>query len=101
MNAGGADKAHELGAINYIGNEEYPAGVAGGEYFASHGQKNLLCVNTLPGATNTEARCKGVADAMAAGGGASTQLPLPTTSFGFLKLMVNVDPRALRAGVKP
>lgn len=54
MNAGGADKAHELGAINYIGNEEYPAGVAGGEYFASHGQKNLLCVNTLPGATNTD-----------------------------------------------
>lgn len=82
MNAGGADKAHELGAINYIGNEEYPAGVAGGEYFAKHGQKNVLCVNTLPGATNTEARCKGVADAITAGGGASTQLPLPTTSFG-------------------
>jgi simple sugar transport system substrate-binding protein len=82
MNAGGADKARELGAINYIGNEEYPAGVAGGEYFASHGKKNILCVNTLPGATNTEARCKGVMDAMVAGGGASTQLPLPTTSFG-------------------
>ncbi|MBL4928467.1 substrate-binding domain-containing protein [Fuscibacter oryzae] len=82
MNAGGADKAHELGAINYIGNEEYPAGVAGGEYFAKHGQKNVLCVNTLPGATNTEARCKGVADAITAGGGKSTQLPLPTTSFG-------------------
>ncbi len=82
MNAGGADKAKELGAINYIGNEEYPAGVAGGDYFSSHGQKNVLCVNTLPGATNTEARCKGVMDAMVAGGGNSTQLPLPTTSFG-------------------
>jgi simple sugar transport system substrate-binding protein len=82
MNAGGADKARELGAINYIGNEEYPAGVAGGEYFAAHGQMNVLCVNTLPGATNTEARCQGVMDAMAAAGGVSTQLPLPTTSFG-------------------
>lgn len=82
MNAGGADKARELGAINYIGNEEYPAGVAGGEYFVAHGQKNVLCVNTLPGAANTEARCKGVMDAMVAGGGNSTQLPLPTTSFG-------------------
>lgn len=82
MNAGGADKARELGAINYIGNEEYPAGVAGGEYFAKAGKKNVMCVNTLPGATNTEARCKGVMDAMVAGGGASTQLPLPTTSFG-------------------
>ena len=57
MNAGGADKARELGAINYVGNEEYPAGVAGGEYFASHGQKNVLCVNTLPGAANIEAFC--------------------------------------------
>lgn len=82
MNAGGGDKARELGAINYVGNEEYPAGVAGGEYFAKAGKKNVLCVNTLPGATNTEARCKGVMDAMVAAGGASTQLPLPTTSFG-------------------
>ncbi len=82
MNAGGGDKARELGAINYVGNEEYPAGVAGGENFAKAGKKNVLCVNTLPGATNTEARCKGVMDAMAAAGGASTQLPLPTTSFG-------------------
>lgn len=82
MNAGGADKARELGAINYVGNEEYPAGVAGGEYFAKAGKKNVLCVNTLPGAANTEARCKGVADAMVAAGAASTQLPLPTTSFG-------------------
>jgi simple sugar transport system substrate-binding protein len=82
MNAGGADKARELGAINYIGNEEYPAGVAGGEYFAAHGQKHVLCVNTLPGSINTEQRCKGVADAMGQAGAKSTQLPLPTTSFG-------------------
>jgi len=34
-NAGGGDKAKELGAINFIGNEEYPAGLAGGVYFAS------------------------------------------------------------------
>jgi simple sugar transport system substrate-binding protein len=86
MNAGGADKARELGAINYIGNEEYPAGVAGGEYFATHGKKNVLCVNTLPGATNTEDRCR------VAGGGVSTQLPLPTTSFG--------DPTAVAEAIK-
>jgi len=92
MNAGGADKAKELGAINYVGNEEYPAGVAGGEYFAKHGQKHVLCVNTLPGATNTEARCKGVADAMTAAGVVSEQLPLPTTSFG--------DPTAVAEAIK-
>ena len=82
MNAGGGDKAKELGAINYVGNEEYVAGVAGGEYFAKHGQKHVLCVNTLPGTANIEARCKGVADAMAKAGVKSEQLPLPSTSFG-------------------
>jgi simple sugar transport system substrate-binding protein len=82
MNAGGADKARELGAINYVGNEEYVAGEAGGNYYADHGQKHVLCVNTLPGTANIEARCKGIADAMTAKGVKSTPLPLPSTSFG-------------------
>ena len=63
MTAGGADKARELGAINHVGNEEYPAGLAGGDYFAAHGQKKVMCVNTIPGAANLEARCKGIVDA--------------------------------------
>jgi simple sugar transport system substrate-binding protein len=82
MNAGGAEKAIELGAINYVGSDEYVAGQAGGEYFAKAGMKNVMCVNTLPGTANIEARCKGVADAMTAAGGASVALPLPSTSFG-------------------
>jgi simple sugar transport system substrate-binding protein len=81
-NAGGADKAKELGAINYIGNEEYPAGVAGGEYFATHGAKDVICVNTVPGAGNLESRCKGVSDGISKAAGKSTQLPLPASSFG-------------------
>jgi simple sugar transport system substrate-binding protein len=82
MNAGGADKARELGAINYVGSDEYVAGVAGGEYFAEHGQKNVLCINTLPGTANIEARCKGVIDGITGKGGKGAQLPLPSTSFG-------------------
>ncbi len=82
MNAGGGDKAKELGAINYVGNEEYPAGLAGGEYFAKHGQKNVLCINTLPGTANIEARCKGIKDSMEKAGMKSNQLPLPSSSFG-------------------
>ena len=82
MNAGGSDKAKELGAINYVGNEEYPAGLAGGDYFAKHGTKNVLCINTLPGTANIEARCKGVKDSMEKAGVKSHQLPLPSTSFG-------------------
>jgi simple sugar transport system substrate-binding protein len=82
MNAGGGAKAKELGAINYVGNEEYPAGIAGGEYFSKNGQKNVLCINTIPGAQNLEDRCKGVMDGISKAGGKSTQLPLPASAFG-------------------
>jgi simple sugar transport system substrate-binding protein len=81
-NSGGMDAAKRLGALNFVGNEEYTAGLGGGEYFGGHGVKNVLCVNTLPGATNTEARCKGIADGIAKSGGKSSQLPLPSSSFG-------------------
>lgn len=91
-NAGGGDKAKELGAINYVGNEEYTAGLAGGEYYGSHGSKNVICVNTVPGAGNLEARCKGIADGIAKSGGKSTQLPLPASSFG--------DPTAVAEAIK-
>ena len=79
---GGRDAAKRLGAMNYVGNEEYTAGLGGGDYYGAHGAKNVLCVNTLPGATNTEARCKGIADAIGKSGGKSSQLPLPSSSFG-------------------
>src|SRR5262249_45871260 len=67
-NSGGMDAATRLGALNYVGSDEYLAGVGGGEYFGKSGSKNVLCVNTLPGATNTEARCKGIADGIAKSG---------------------------------
>lgn len=92
MNAGGAEKAKELGAINYVGSDEYVAGVAGGEYFAGNGQKNILCINTLPGTANIEARCKGVIDGITGKGGKGAQLPLPSTSFG--------DPTAVAEAIK-
>ncbi len=82
FNSGGGDKAKELGAINYVGNEEYTAGLAGGERFTAGKAKNVICVNTVPGAQNLEDRCKGVSDGITKGGGKSTQLPLPAASFG-------------------
>ncbi len=82
MNAGSLEKALELGAINYVGSDEYVAGRAGGDYFSAHGVKNVLCVNSVPGAANLEARCKGVIDAVTEAGGQAKQLPLPATSFG-------------------
>ncbi len=80
MNAGGIDKANELGAINYVGSDEYEAGVAGGAYFAENGQTNVICVNHIPGAANLEDRCRGVADG--ADGITVVQLPLPANLDG-------------------
>jgi simple sugar transport system substrate-binding protein len=79
-NSGGAESAEAIGALSYTGSDELVAGKAGGQYFAQNGARNVLCVNTLPGAANTEARCKGIAEGMAPG--KSTQLPLPASSFG-------------------
>lgn len=92
FNAGTLDKAKELGAINYIGSDEYIAGVAGGEQLLKLGSKKGVCINTLPGTANIEARCKGMIDAMTKGGGTAEQLPLPTTAFG--------DPVAISEAIK-
>ena len=81
-NSGGTEKSKELGSINYVGTEDYVAGVAAGEYFAKNGAKNVLCVNTVPGAANLEARCKGIIDSVTKVGSKAVQLPLPATSFG-------------------
>lgn len=81
-NSGGMKKAEELGALNYIGSDEYLAGRAGGEYIAANGATNVICVNTVPGAANLEARCSGVIDGVTEAGGEAEQLPLPPTSFG-------------------
>ena len=91
-NSGGGDKAKELGALNYIGNEEYTAGLAAGAYFGAHNAKNVICVNTVPGAQNLEDRCKGVKDGITKAGGASNQLPLPASAFG--------DPTAVAEAIK-
>jgi simple sugar transport system substrate-binding protein len=92
FNAGGVDAARSVGALNYVGSDEATAGKAGGEFFGKSGQKNVLCINTLPGAANSEARCKGIADGIQESGGKSSQLPLPSSKFG--------DPTAVSQAIK-
>ena len=81
-NAGGIKAADRLGAMNYIGSDDYKSGYAAGDYFAKHNFKDAVCLNTLPGAANIEAFCKGMTDGVVAGGGKGSALPLPATSFG-------------------
>ncbi|HTR15159.1 MAG TPA: substrate-binding domain-containing protein [Roseiarcus sp.] len=81
-NAGGIKAADRLGAMNYIGSDDYKSGYAAGDYFAKHNFKDAVCLNTLPGAANIEAFCKGMTAGVVAGGGKGSALPLPATSFG-------------------
>ncbi len=81
-NSGGMAKAKELGGVNYVGTEDYVAELAAGEYLGAHNAKNVLCVNTVPGAANLEARCKGIIDGVTKAGSKAKQLPLPASSFG-------------------
>jgi simple sugar transport system substrate-binding protein len=88
----GQDTVEAVGAQTYIGSDDYTAGVAGGQAFADAGAKNIVCVNTLPGAVNTEARCQGILDGATDAGSTSSSLNLPTTQFG--------DPSAVTQAIK-
>ncbi|MFC8667975.1 MULTISPECIES: sugar ABC transporter substrate-binding protein [Streptomyces] len=81
-NSGGAEAAKRVGGVKYIGSDDYVAGKAGGVKFAEEGAKNILCVNTVPGSANQEARCKGIKDGAKSKGSSSKQLPLPSSNFG-------------------
>jgi simple sugar transport system substrate-binding protein len=73
----GAEHREDISGMNYFGSDEYIAGVAGGEYMAKHGAKNIICHIQVPGAVNLEARCKGVKDGAEKNGAKVTNLPLP------------------------
>ncbi len=81
-NAGGLEAADRLHAMNYVGAVDYLGGVAGGEYLAKAGNKDGVCINSLPGAANIEAYCKGFVDGMTKAGGKAAVLPLPATAEG-------------------
>lgn len=78
----GQHEVENVGAEIYIGSDDYVAGKMAGEAMIKAGKKNVVCVNTLPGLANIEARCKGVKDGVVAGGGKSDSLNLPSSSFG-------------------
>ncbi len=81
-NAGGLTAADRLGAMNYVGSDDYKGAYAAGQYLGTQGHLNGVCINTLPGAANIEAYCSGFRDGIESVGGKGSALPLPATSFG-------------------
>ena len=66
----GADVYRSLGVLAHLGLPEYDAGRAGGERMAAAGVSRALCVNHEVGNVALDDRCRGLADALAASGGA-------------------------------
>ncbi len=79
----------KYGASAYIGTNEYTAGVKAGEYLASQGKKNAICVNDQPASANIKQRCDGLAKGEKNKGGKSTQLSLPATAFANATAIAN------------
>lgn len=86
----GIDEVENVGAQGYIGSDDYASGKLAGETFVEAGAQHVVCVNTLPGTTNADARCQGVNDG--ATGVDYEELALPTSQFG--------DPTAVAQAIK-
>lgn len=54
----------EVGAITYVGQTPYDAGVAAGQRMAEAGVTNALCINHEQGNAALEARCNGFTEGM-------------------------------------
>ncbi len=66
----GADAYRGLGVLVHVGQTEYEAGRGAGERMAAAGVRRALCVNHEVGNAALDMRCRGLADALEAAGGA-------------------------------
>ncbi len=64
----GDEAWRELGLLAHIGQTEYAAGHAAGARLAKAGARRVLCVNHEVGNTSQDLRCRGLGDALKAGG---------------------------------
>jgi len=64
MNTGTPDQAREVGALMYVGQPEYDAGLAAGIRAKGEGVTNFLCVNHAIQQPTVGERCRGYADGL-------------------------------------
>lgn len=67
----GADVYKRLGALLFVGQPEYAAGLGAGRRMAAAGVRNAICVIHQVGVTSLEERCRGFAQGLAKSGGRS------------------------------
>ncbi|RYH07994.1 sugar ABC transporter substrate-binding protein [Tropicimonas sp. IMCC6043] len=64
MNTGTPDQAREVGALMYVGQPEYDAGLAAGRRAKDEGVTSFLCVNHAIQQPTVGERCQGFADGL-------------------------------------
>jgi simple sugar transport system substrate-binding protein len=64
MNTGSPEQAAEVGALMYVGQPEYDAGLAAGKRAARDGISSFLCVNHYISSPSSTERCQGFADGL-------------------------------------
>jgi simple sugar transport system substrate-binding protein len=64
MNSGSPEQAAEVGALMYVGQPEYDAGLAAGQRAARDGVGSFLCVNHYISSPSSTERCQGFADGL-------------------------------------
>ena len=64
MNTGTAEQAREVGALMYVGQPEYEAGLAAGQRAKGDGVTSFLCVNHAIQQPLVGERCRGFADGL-------------------------------------
>ena len=64
MNSGSPAQAAEVGALMYVGQPEYDAGLAAGQRASRDGVQSFLCVNHYISSPSSTERCQGFADGL-------------------------------------
>lgn len=64
MNSGTPEQVRELGALMFVGQPEYDAGLAAGQRAADDGVESFVCVNHVISNTVVAERCRGFADGL-------------------------------------
>jgi simple sugar transport system substrate-binding protein len=72
----------QLGALLFVGQPEYAAGLGAGRRMAAAGVRNAICVNHQPGTSSLAQRCSGFEAGLATVGGESRVLAVDPLSRG-------------------
>jgi simple sugar transport system substrate-binding protein len=92
IDSGGSELSKRLGAMLYMGQSEYDAGVAAGQRVKAMGIAQAVCVNHEVGNVSTDDRCRGFKDGMGVDVPVLQGVMDPTEMKGRIAAHLNASP---------